>query len=277
MKFVFKKIYFAVLFIFILVCFFTWQFFKKPETNANWMKEFQVLQTAEFNGDIVTVKNVRNFRYSEDENPTQISYYDQDYNLQKISKLWYIVEPFKSREFAAHTFLSFEFFDGKFLTISIEARKKVGQDYSLIKGILKTYPLIYVAADERDAILVRTNIRKDKIFLYPVKASTQEVKDLFVDMLLRMNNLAVNPQWYNTFTANCTSSIAYHINKIWPGRVPKFSWQIWITGYAEKLAFNEGLIDTNLTIEDAREKYYITQKAQEIGDDYNFSQKIREF
>ena len=144
-------------------------------------------------------------------------------------------------------------------------------------GLLKTYPLMYIAADEKDAILVRTNIRKSSVYMYPAKATPDQARLLFVDMMDRMNNLAKNPEWYNTFTANCTSSIAEHVNKIWPGRLPWFSWQTWVTGFADRLVFDQGLIDTDLNFEKTRQKYYITTEAQRLGNVPDFSEKIREY
>lgn len=274
----FKKhrriIYFCL---FLLAVFLLWQWFKNPPTEGNWQEPLAVQAHAEFNNNFVTIKNVRNFRYGKNELEVYSNYYDQTYDLNKISKVWYIVEPFKSREYAAHTFLSFEFSDNKYITISIEARKLMGQEYSLFLGFLHTYPLMYIAADERDSILVRANIRKDKVYLYPVKIEPEQAKVFFVDILERMNVLAEKPVWYNTFTANCTSAIAYHINKIWPGKLPIFLWQSWVTGYAEKLAFEKGLLDTTLNIEEAREKYYVTDVSQKIGDVPDYSKIIRQF
>lgn len=260
-----------------LFCFLLWQAIKKPETTADWRSELAVQSTAEFKGDVVLVKNVRNFRYSSTEENNTVSYYDQEYDLNNISRAWFIVTPFKSRNYAAHTFLSFEFSDGKYLTITIEARKKKGQNYSLLLGALRTYPLIYIAADERDAIMLRADVRKDDVYLYPVKATPPQVRLLFVDMLNKMNSLVEKPEWYNTFTANCTSMIAYHVNNIWPKLLPKFVWQAWVTGYAEKLVFDEGLIDTNLSFQQARQKYYITSISQQVGDVPEYSKKIRNF
>jgi len=263
--------------IFCLAIFLLWQWLKVPPKNGDWQEPLLVQAHADFNGNFVTIKNVRNFRYDAQEEKSFPAYYNQTYDLNKLSKVWYIVEPFKAREYAAHTFLSFEFLDEKYITISIEARKKKGQEYSILMGILRTYPLMYIAADERDAILMRTNIRKNKVYLYPVKITADQAKILFVDILERMNDLDENPVWYNTFTANCTSAIAYHINKIWPDKLPKFLWQSWITGFAEKLAFKKGLLDTNLSIDQAREKYYVTDVSQKIGDIPDYSKIIREF
>jgi hypothetical protein len=277
MKFLNKKIiYGAVGAAFILAAaFFIWQWFLQAPTEGDWQGPLAVQAHADFNGDQVTIKNIRNFRYKS-EYDFDANYYDQTFDLNKISKIWYIVEPFENRNYAAHTFLSFEFSDGKFITISIEARKKKGQDYSLILGMFKTYPLMYIAADERDSIYMRTSVRQNEVYLYPAKATPEQARLLFVDMLLKMNELAEKPTWYNTFTANCTSAIADHINKIWPGRLPKFLWQAWITGYAEKMVFENGLIETDLNLQEARKKYFITNKSNGVGDAPDYSQKIRE-
>ena len=264
----------------LVLIFFIWQFFKQVPTVGDWQPGLSRLSTAEFSGNLVTVKNVRNFRYngSEDAKDITINYYDRTYDLNKLTKVWYVTEPFKGLSVAAHTFLSFEFSDGNFLSVTIEARKLKGQDYDLFKGILHTYPIMYIATDENDVVYLRANIRQSDVYIYPVKLTKPENgKLLFVDMLNSMNDLTVHPAWYNTLWANCTSSIAYHVNRIVPGRLPTLAWQLALTGYADELALKAGLLDTNLSLPEARKKYYITKKATEIGYTANFSTLIREF
>jgi hypothetical protein len=267
----------ALVIIGLLVIVMAWQLLKKPAIEADWQTQLAVPSIAEFNGDLVTVRNVRNFRYSPTEADVHPDYYDRTYNLNEIKKVWYVTEPFNGQEYAAHTFLSFEFNNGDFLAITIEARKTKDQKYNIFKGIFRTYPLMYIAADERDILLLRTNLRKDNVYVYPVKLSKPEnSRLLLVDMLERMNEIVEKPVWYNTFTANCTSSIAYHVNRISSGRVPALSWGLWLTGYADELALEKGLIDTDLPIEEARKKYLVTPRSQEIGDVENYSKLIRQ-
>ena len=267
---------FVLLGVFFAV-FLLWQTTKQVPTTGDWQSPFTRLSTAEFNDDLVTVKNVRNFRYNGSETEDSIipNYYDKTYDLTKLTKVWYVSEPFKNNNLAAHTFLSFEFSNGDFLSITIEARKLKGQKYSLAKGAIRTYPLICIAADERDAFLVRTNTRKGELYLYPVR--TEKGRELFVSLLEEMNSLAIKPQWYNTITDNCTSRIAEHVNRVTNGRIPNQPWQGFVTGYADVFALEHGLLDTDLTIEKAREKYSITKHSQEIGDVEDYSQKIRQF
>lgn len=260
----------------LIVAFIIWQTAKTVPNTGDWQTPLSKLSTAEFNGDKVTVRNVRNFRYKDGEEESDLipNYYDRIYDLSKLSQVWYVSEPFKEISAAAHTFLSFEFSNGDFLSISIEARKLKGQEYSLVLGALRTYPLMYIAADERDAILVRTNVRKDDVYVYPVR--TDKGRELLVDMLDEMNQLAKSPEWYNTITDNCTSRIASHVNRVTPGRITSLAWQSFVTGYADVFALEHGLLDTNLSIDEARKKYYVTSKSQSIGDVPDYSRKIRQ-
>lgn len=248
-----------------------------PPKDADWQEHLKVSSTAEFNGDLVTVRNVRNFRYSPTEADIHSNYYDKTYDLREVEKVWFVAEPFNEATYAAHTFVSFEFKNGDFLAITIEARKTKNQDYSMLKGLLKTYPLMYIAADERDVVLLRANVRKDKVYVYPVKTSSPEnARLLLVDMLERMNELVERPAWYNTLFASCTSSIAKHVNNITRGRVSTLSWQLYLTASADELALKSGLLDTDLTIDEAREKYQINKKSEIAGDVANYSTLIRQ-
>jgi len=97
-----------------------WYFlFDKAPLQGDWQEQLAVISTAEFNGDLVMVKNVRNFRYYPTEADIHPAYYDKTYDLTQIKKVWYVTEPFNENTVAAHTFVSFEFNNGDFLSISI--------------------------------------------------------------------------------------------------------------------------------------------------------------
>lgn len=185
-KIPFKNIFLTIVFLFLAFTF--WQLSKVPKLEGDWQTHLAVPSLAEFNGDLVTVKNVRNYRYGPTEKDMHPNYYDKTYDLREVKKVWYVTEPFNEDQMAAHTFVSFEFNNGDFLAISIEARKTKDQVYSIWKGFLRTYPLMYIAADERDVVLLRANLRKDKVYVYPVKLQKPENGRLLLeDMLKRMN------------------------------------------------------------------------------------------
>lgn len=163
---------------------------------------------------------------------------------------------------------------GEYVAISVEIRKEKGESFSPIKGLFRQYEIVYVVADESDVIKLRTNYRKDDVFLYPVQTSKENMQKLFVSILERANKLAVEPEFYNTLTNTCTTNLVSHVNEIVPGRVP-FSYKILMPAYSDELAQNIGLVDSSIPIEELRAKYHINNNAMTYADDPLFSQKIR--
>ncbi len=271
-----KIILYIVLVFFLLVAaFFVWQFTKQVPTEGNWKDTLNVLGSAEFNGHYVTVKNVRNFQYDASGTPTVEDRYDRTYDLAKLTKAWYITVPFDAGSPFAHTFMSFEFSDGNFLSITIEARLTKSEQYTMFNGLINNFPIMYIPVDERDSVYVRTNIYNDEVYVYPLKATPYQARLLLTDMLVRMNDLVTHPRWYNGFYANCTSSIADSVNKIWPDLLPVFDWQVLLTNYADQLALDKGLIDTTLPLDQARKRFDATATAQRVGYVADFSKLIR--
>ncbi|MCX6756552.1 MAG: DUF4105 domain-containing protein [Candidatus Nomurabacteria bacterium] len=246
----------------------------KPTNTADWALDQQILPSAKISNNFVTIDNVRNFSYTSVSDYTP-SYYTKTYNLNKIKSVDYIVEPFGEFGGAAHTFLSFGFEGGEYVAVSVEIRKKKGQSFSPWKGLLKQYTLVYVVADEKDVVKLRTNYRKDDVYVYPTKIDQLHAKQLFLSMIQRVNKLQNEPEFYNTITNTCTTNIVRHVNEISEIKVP-ISYKVLMPGYSDKLAYDLGLLDTNLPYEKIRERYKINDKAMKYADDVNFSIRIRE-
>ena len=245
----------------------------RPSNDRDWTPNEATLPAAEFAGSRVTLRNVRNTRYLT-ANGYTTAHYDTTVDLDRLTRVWFVVEPFSDNSPSAHTFLSFEFSGGPFIAISVEARKERGEQYNVLKGLFRRYELMYVVADERDVIGLRTNYRKDAVFLYPMRAAPERVRALFVAMLTRANELREHPEFYNSLTANCTSTIVRHVNSLAPGTVP-FSYRRLLPGYADRLAYDLGLIDTDVSYDSLRPRFRITAAAQAAGDATDFSTRIR--
>ena len=71
-----------------------------------------------------------------------------------------------SEGLVGHTFLSFIFDNAPPLSISIETRPEVGEGFDPIASLFKQFELIYVVGDERDLVGVRTNHRRETVYLY---------------------------------------------------------------------------------------------------------------
>lgn len=247
----------------------------RPSLNRDWNVDQKVLARATFDGDSISITNIRDISYRSTTD-YDVRYYDKTFDLNKLESVWYLVEPFKGYGAgAAHTLLSFGFTGGEYVAISAEIRKEKGESFSAVKGLLRQYELVYVVADEKDVIKLRTNYRKDDVFLYPVQTSREHMRALFVSMLERANKLAVEPEFYNTLTNTCTTNIVSHINQIVPGRIP-LSLKVLMPAYSDELAYQLGLFGTEMTLAELRKKYRINERAMTYGDDPLFSTRIRE-
>lgn len=245
----------------------------RPSNNRNWALDQAILPYAEINGNVVHIHNIRNFTYRSTSDYTP-NYYDKTFDITKLKRIYYIVEPFSDWEGSAHTFISFEFEGPQFLAISIEIRKEQSESFSAIKGLFKQYELMYVIGDENDLVKLRSNYRKDAVFIYPVKTTAERMQKMFLEMVGRANKLATKPEFYNTITNTCTSNLVMHANAIVPGRIP-VSYKVLFPGYSDRLAYDIGLIDTQLPFEKARAYFKINQRAEKYANDADFSVKIR--
>jgi nitrate reductase gamma subunit len=109
---------------------------RKPSNDRLWKEDQARLAKVKIEGDIAHIENVRNIRYGAPGTPYQAVWEKRSYDLSKLKRLWFIVEPFHPTIKAiAHTFISFEFEDD-FLSLSVEARKEQGEEYSIVKGML---------------------------------------------------------------------------------------------------------------------------------------------
>jgi hypothetical protein len=133
---------------------------------------------------------------------------------------------------------------------------------------------MYVIGDERDLIGLRANHRRDQVFLYPIRATREKMRDLLVSMLERANALAAEPEFYNSLTSTCTSNIVDHIESIAPGRVP-FSFKTLLPAYSDDLAYDLGLIATDLPREQYRAAHRINDLAAAAADADDFPTRIR--
>ena len=244
----------------------------RPSNTRDWSVDQQVLPTAEFNGPLVTIRNIRNFHYESTDRYTP-AWYDKTFDLRKLESAWFVVEPFGSAG-AAHTFVSFGFGGNDFVAVSVEIRKEKGESFSPLKGMLRQYEVMYVVGDERDLIGLRANHRKDTVYLYPMRTTPERMRAVFTAMLQRANHLAQHPEFYNTLTNTCTTNLVRHVNQLVPGRVP-LHFGVLLPGYSDSLAYKLGLIDTNLPFEKAREHFRINERAAKYADDPEFSLRIR--
>lgn len=245
----------------------------RPSNQRSWTPDTQRTANAIVTGESVKIENVRNAFYRS-KTDFDVHWETRSYDLRKLETVWFMVEPFSDWRGPAHTLLSFGFSDGQYISISVEIRKEVGESFSPLGGLLRQYELIYIVGDERDLIGLRANHRHDDVYLYKIRATPEQARELFVSMLTRANHVAKKPEFYNTLTSTCTTNIVEHINVIAPGRIP-LSYKTLLPAYSDELAFDLGLIETNLSREEFRAAHHINEMANRHADKPDFFQAIR--
>jgi hypothetical protein len=248
-----------------------WWLGLEPSNDREWLRDVARPPAVTFDGDLVTIKNVRNFHYRS-ESDFDEEWDTRTYDLSKIQGLDMFLSYWGS-PMIAHTITSWEFEDGQHLAVSIETRKEVGEAYSAVLGFFRQFELYYVAADERDVIGVRTNHRGEDVYLYRMKTPIPVARALLVDYLEEMNRLTTAPRWYNALLHNCTTVIRRHARQVAP-RNP-IDWRIIVNGYIDQLGYDRGSVDTSLPFDELRRASNITERAKAAGDDPGFSRSIR--
>ena len=246
----------------------------RPRADRRWVPQHAVMAHAEVRGNTVQLHRLRNFSYTAEETFTP-AYDDRTYDLDKLETVWFIVTPFSRRwRGPAHTFVSFGFSDSQYVAISVEARREPGETYGPLTGLFRQFELIYVIGDERDLIGSRAAFGDYDVYVYPIRATRERIRALFVEMLARSNALSTSPEFYNTLTNNCTSNVVDHVNNIVPRAVPQGLKTI-LPGYADDVAYSLGLIDNSISLEEARRRYKVNALAQRFASDPDFSRRIR--
>lgn len=256
-----------------LVAVAAWWSSLQPSNERDWQPEVAQLAHATIQGDLVTVHNIRNFDYRTETDFTP-AYYDRTFDLRKLDS-GDLVAVYWMGPAIAHLFLSFGFGEDH-LAISIEARKERGEGYSSAKGFFRQYELVYVVADERDVIRVRTNYRKDppeEVYLYPIRVSRENMRRVFLEYIRKINALHERPQFYNTLTTNCTTVILMN-TRVNPESLP-FSWKVLLSGYAPAYAYDMGRLDRSLPFEELKRRSLVNAAAQAADQAPDFSRRIR--
>jgi hypothetical protein len=246
---------------------------EKPSNFRDWSPDMAVLPYAEVDGSRVHIRNIRNCQYY-DADTYVLDSYDKTYDLNRLQTVDFITVPFRDMPSLAHTMLSFGFEGDEYLAVSVEIRREKGEQYQFLAGILDQYELMYVLGDERDLVNLRANYRKDDVYVYRTKATPQQARRLFLDVMQRVDKLAEQPEFYNTLTNNCTTNIRGHINSLAPGKVP-YGLSVLLPGLSDRFAYDLGLLDTKASYEETHRQARINDVARQYRDSPEFSAAIR--
>ena len=239
--------------------------------QRQWQADVAVLPWAEIDGDRVLLRNVRNFDYRSREDFT-VKYEDREVFLSHLTGVDFFISYWVKGP-VGHTFVSFIFDNAPPVSISIETRPETHEGFSPLASMFKQFELVYVVGDEKDIVGVRTNHRKEDVFLYPVRISPEAARKLFLIYLERVNELAARPEWYNLLSNNCTLNIVRYANRA--GRKDEFNIRHLLNGWFDAYLFQAGFLDTDLPFDELRRRSHINEAAQAAVGKPDFSERIR--
>jgi hypothetical protein len=239
-----------------------WYLTRQPRADRNWIAETRHGVTATI-GETVTLQNMRRFRWATKAEFAE-AWEDGVYDPATITSVDLFLSIWSNPRIA-HTMAGFGFADGRRVVFSGETRRVRGDRFTITGGFFRRFELVLLATDERDAIHLRAEVRRERVFRYPVAMTPVAAKALFLAYAELGNDLVVRPRWYNTVTSNCTT-VPYRLVKVVTPWV-RFGWPVLVSGYLPDYLARLGVLPGGADRDKAR--------VPQVGDVDDYSHAIR--
>jgi hypothetical protein len=255
-----------------LLLFLVWWQTIRPSDTRLWADDVALHVESQVEGDLVTLANVRNFDWRT-EVDYDVRWETRRYDLSRIQSVDVAVSYWMGPAIG-HTLVCFGFSDAPPLAFSVEIRKKRGQSFSAIGGFFRDFERTLIAADERDILRVRTNVRGEEVILYRIAAmEPAAMRSLFLAYLEHAESLRREPRWYNTITANCTT-LVFDMARLVVKGLP-LDYRLLLSGYLPDYLFDVGALTPGYDFETLRRAGHIVERAKAADTDPEFSRRIR--
>ena len=242
-----------------------------PSNEGGWADDVARLAAGSTDGNIVTLQNVRNFEWRTASDYTQ-RWETRHYALQSLCSLDMIMSYWRGPSIA-HALFSFGFGGAEYAVFSVEIRRKRAQRFSEIGGFFKQFELAILAADERDIVRLRTNVRREEVYLYRLRLPQTAMRALFLGYIDAANQLECVPRYYNTITVNCTTLVFLMMRRI-VGKLP-LDPRLLFSGYLPGYVYRIGGLDRSYPLAELRARGRITERARLADSSPTFSADIR--
>ena len=184
-----------------------------------------------------SLRNVRNWEWNAD-GPVRKRWETRRHDLDDLRAIWFFVEPFPGAPAFAHTFITFEFGEGRgreFLSVSVEARREIGEDYSAFRGLRGDFELIFAWSTERDILTDSVLNFGHEMRMYRVNVTPEQARRILRGFLARTEEIARRPERYNTLRHNCTTELAAVVNREFGDPIPWHTSFVFTGGAAKYL------------------------------------------
>ncbi len=173
---------------------------------------------------LITMGNVRTMRSAV---PQENSYDWTSMTMypDRIKNVYFVKKPFPPEFIAAHSFLVFTFEKGALkdadgnepmaLALSIEGRTRVGQSFSPLTGLGKSFGIIWSLSTWEEYAARTVYHEKFRLIPYPVLLSHDQKAQLLREAM-QLAAVDREGEFYNTVKNNCTNNLIILMNRVLP-------------------------------------------------------------
>ncbi|MDW7747427.1 DUF4105 domain-containing protein [Halomonas sp.] len=248
-----------------------------PAKDLAWAEDVAHLATGDVEGQRLTLHRVRHFDWQTPDE-ARGGWERRTYDLRRLQSVDLFVSSW-GRPGIAHVLVSFGFSgegpgEEAFVAFSVEVRRERRERFSEIGGFFKQYELAIIAADERDAVRLRSNVRGERVTLYHVTLPPEARRELLLALVAAANDLERKPRFYHTITANCTTLVFAMMRQIIEG-LP-LDHRLLLSGLLPGYIHDHGGLVDGYSLHELRRLGDITERARQAHDAPDFSRRIRE-
>ena len=236
---------------------------RRPEGTGPWRVEQSRAPRATIQGGVVHITDVRHFTWRTEQD-FDAAWSDGVYELSDLDRLTFYYVPLNAKSSIAHVFVSFGFGPERWLAVSVEARRRPGEDYELTGAVLRRYELLYVIGDEADVVGKRAWGEKTAVYAWPVRIAPEELRRFFLATMNRANVVAERPEIYGVVANTCATNLASNLQAA--GTDLPVNRDVWLSGTMDRYAYDRGLFDTRRSFDEAKRLARIDETLRALDD-----------
>lgn len=187
-------------------------------------------------GEVIVMSDVRwGFKGKAADGESAFNWETVTIRPSMVEAAYFIKKPFPPEKLAGHSLLLFTFKNGglvdsrggsaRGLVLTIEAYQRLGQKYSIKKGLKTTFNIVWMLTSWEDYSSFTCDINKDRLIIYPLRFDHSRLVSLVKESI---REAAVNRsgEYYHTVTNNCTNNLVVLFNRVLDKKIRMW----WISG-----------------------------------------------
>ncbi|MFT4962681.1 MAG: hypothetical protein ACI92Z_003781 [Paracoccaceae bacterium] len=115
--------------------------------------------------------------------------------------------------------------------------------------------------------------RGENVCIYRLHTAPEGIRKLIEEYMLDANALAKQPEFANSLTSNCTTTVYKMMNAV--GGTTPLDWRLIVNDYLPEYAYEQGVLATNFSVTELRSLGHINARAIAAGLNETYSSAIR--